>query len=58
MLGSDAYFSNARKDLEALMEGKGMPTLWFTFSAADNYWTDLHEISVRELIRATVNTCH
>ena len=45
MLGSDAYFSNARKELESLMEGKGMPTLWFTFSAADNHWTDLHEIS-------------
>ena len=45
ILGSDAYFSRQQKELEALMDSEGMPTFWWTFSAADNHWFDLHEIS-------------
>jgi Helitron helicase-like domain at N-terminus len=26
------------------MQEKGMPTLWFTLSAADNHWQDLHKL--------------
>ena len=26
------------------MEQKGLPTIWFTFSAADNHWRDLSEL--------------
>ncbi|MFM8622001.1 MAG: DUF6570 domain-containing protein, partial [Holophagaceae bacterium] len=45
IVGSDAYFSKKRRELESLMQEKGMPTLWFTFSAADNHWKDLHALA-------------
>ena len=45
ILGSDAYFSRARKELEAMFDCLGMPTCWFTFSMADNHWYDLHKLS-------------
>jgi hypothetical protein len=41
ILGSNAYFYKKKKELEAIMEAKGMSTVWFTFSAADNHWDDL-----------------
>ena len=41
ILGSNAYFLRRRMELEALMVQEGLPTIWFTFSAADNHWTDL-----------------
>ena len=44
VLGSDSYFYKKRKELEALMQAEGSPTLWFTFSAADNHWLDLHAL--------------
>ena len=44
IVGSNSYFFKRRKELEALMESKGMPTAWFTFSAADNHWHDLHKL--------------
>ena len=31
-------------ELEALFDQEGMPTFWFTLSAADNHWLDLHKI--------------
>eukprot|EP00978_Attheya_sp_CCMP212_P045446 scaffold346934_cov67-Attheya_sp.AAC.1 len=40
--GSAAYFYKKRCELEALIDVKGMPTMWFTLSAADNHWVDLH----------------
>ena len=45
ILGSDGYFSKSRKNLEALMQQEGLPTLWFTHSAADNHWQDLHKFN-------------
>ena len=39
--GSNAYMYRAKKNLEALMEQDGMSTLWYSFSAADNYWADM-----------------
>ena len=45
ILGSDSYFYRRRKELEGLMDSRGMSTFWFTFSAADNYWCDLHKHS-------------
>ena len=42
--GSNAYIYSRRRELEALMESEGMPTLWFTFSVADNHWADLMEV--------------
>eukprot|EP00978_Attheya_sp_CCMP212_P041091 scaffold231316_cov51-Attheya_sp.AAC.1 len=41
--GSAAYFYKKRCELEALIDAKGMPTMWFTLSAADNHWVDLHK---------------
>ena len=31
-------------ELDGLIEQEGMPTFWFSFSAADNHWLDLHKI--------------
>jgi len=39
------FFSKAKRELESLMQQKGMCTLWFTFSAADNHWRDFHTIA-------------
>ena len=39
--GSNAYFYKKKRELHALIAQEGMCTLWFTFSAADNHWTDL-----------------
>ena len=44
IVGSNAYFYKRRRELEALIEVKGIPTAWFTFSAADNHWCDLHDL--------------
>ena len=43
--GSDAYFARERRKLESLFDCKFMPTIWWTFSAADNHWYDLHQVS-------------
>ena len=45
ILGSNAYFAKGRCELQSLMGEKGMPTMWFTLSAADNHWEDLHVLS-------------
>ena len=42
--GSEAYFYKKRTELEALIDSKGMPTMWFTLSAADNHWIDLQQL--------------
>ena len=42
--GSNAYFWNKKKELEALMDQEGICTMWFTLSAADNHWVDLHRL--------------
>ena len=44
ILGYDSYFFKKRKELEGLMQAQVSPTLWFTFSAADNHWLDLHAL--------------
>jgi hypothetical protein len=44
VLGSDSYFYARREELLALCDQKGVGTCWFTFSAADNHWPDLHRI--------------
>ena len=44
IIGSNSYFYKKRKELEALMECHGMPTAWYTLSAADNHWEDLHRL--------------
>ena len=44
IVGSNSYYYKRRRELEALMECHGMPTAWFTLSAADNHWKDLQRI--------------
>ena len=46
---SSAYLYKRRKELDALFESKGIPTLWFTFSAADNHWLGLHHIDLHPI---------
>ena len=41
--GTDAYLQKQRDGLEALIEQEGMPTLWFSMSAADNHWDDFFQ---------------
>ena len=42
--GSAAYLFKNRKNLEHLMDTQGMCTMWFTLTAADNHWNDLHKL--------------
>jgi len=42
--GGASWFYQRRIELEALMEQEGMCTWWYTLSAADNHWYDLHRI--------------
>ena len=44
IVGSNAYFHERRKELEALIQQEGLCTTWFTLLAADNYWLDLNQI--------------
>ena len=44
IVGSNAYFYKHRRNLEGLVEAYGCPTIWFTFSVADNFWCDLHRL--------------
>jgi hypothetical protein len=38
------YWYSRYQDLKALLEQKGSPTFFFTFSSADNYWPELHSL--------------
>jgi hypothetical protein len=42
--GNDAYFYAEREKLEQLNSQQGTGTIWFTLSAADNYWEDFHRL--------------
>ena len=42
--GSAAYWHKVREDLKAIIDNKGVPTIFFTFSAADMHWPELHSI--------------
>jgi hypothetical protein len=42
--GNDAYFYAEREKLEQLNSQQGTGTIWFTPSAADNYWDDFHRL--------------
>ena len=41
--GSDSYLVKSRQRLECLIAQEGMPTFYFTLTAADNHWADLHK---------------
>lgn len=40
--GSDAYWYRAKEELKAIIQYAGPPTFFFTLSAADMHWPDLH----------------
>ena len=42
ILGSNAYWQKQKSDLKAIVAKKGAGTIFFTFSAADLHWPDLH----------------
>ncbi|XP_020897308.2 uncharacterized protein LOC110236158 [Exaiptasia diaphana] len=42
--GSAAYWHRVREDLKAIIDSKGVPTIFFTFSAADMHWPELHSL--------------
>lgn len=42
--GSAAYWHKIREDLKAIIDNKGVPTIFFTFSAADMHWPELHSL--------------
>jgi hypothetical protein len=47
LTGSDAYWHKRRCELEATFEQKEPATVFFTFSYADNHWSDLHKLMPR-----------
>ena len=42
--GSTSYFYQRRKELEAVIEQKKPPTVWWTLSYPDFHWEDLHKM--------------
>ena len=44
ILGSNPYWHKVKEDLKAVITSKGASTIFFTFSAADMYWPDLHDL--------------
>ena len=42
--GTKQFWYQRYQELKALITQKGAPTFFFTFSAADNYWLDLHRL--------------
>ena len=42
ILGSNAYWAKQKDDLKAIIGRKGAGTIFFTFSAADMHWPELH----------------
>ena len=42
--GTRQYWFQRLQELQALFDQKGYPTFFFTVSAADNYWPDLHRL--------------
>ena len=42
IMGSAEYWHNVREDLKAITDNKAVPTIFFTFSAADMLWPELY----------------
>ena len=43
-LGSNAYWQKQKQDLRTIVSKKGTGTIFFTFSAADLHWEELHAL--------------
>ena len=46
IIGSDAYWYKAKEELKAIIQHAGPPTFFFTLSAADMHWPELHHASL------------
>ena len=44
ILGSNAYWQKQKQDLRTIVSKKGTGTIFFTFSAADMHWEELHAL--------------
>ena len=44
VLGSNSYMAERKKELMALINDEGLPTIWWTLSLANNYWDDLNKL--------------
>ena len=42
--GSPSYWFKTCEDLKAIISQKGAPTIFFTLSAADMHWPELHSL--------------
>ena len=42
--GSNAYWQKRRNELKTIINSKGTPTIFFTFSSADMHWPELHSL--------------
>lgn len=42
--GSNAYWQKRRNELKSIINTKGAPTIFFTFSSADMHWPQLHSL--------------
>ena len=51
--GSSAYWHKVREELKAIIEHKGVPTIFFTFSSADMHWPELHSLLHHNTINLT-----
>ena len=50
--GSNAYYFQSRKELEAMEDQLGAPLFWLALSAADNHWPVLHNSLFGGLLRS------
>lgn len=55
LTGSNAYWFKAREDLKAIVHHVGPPTFFFTFSAADMHWPELHALFTSGSNKTTEN---
>ena len=49
IMDSNAYFYTNRHELETPMSQENLCTIWYTLSAADKYWVDLHSLLYKKL---------
>ena len=42
--GTNSYWNKRKDDLKAIIAHAGPPTFFFTFSAADMHWPELHDL--------------
>ena len=51
--GTNAYWHKVKEDLKAIVTHEGAGTIFFTFSAADMHWPELHDLLTSPLENTT-----